>query len=200
MAVTSPPRWSAGIVMLTSQSIVILITSYLIYEILKSQRQMSNVNKGIFRSGMAFMAANWLFTLFIIVASIYSLYQYFGLGIEVLDQSGHPALDFGAGFFFLLQNYLLIIALFVRLRGLFQSGPLRISKCTTSLYIIALSLVPVLCLSIPVAHGLGRGAVWQLIMTISVIGLNGAILSSLLALLIWKLKQIQKNKTLRISA
>ena len=91
---------------------------------------------------------------------------------------------------------MLLIALFARLRGFFQSGPLALSKCSSALYILALSLIPLLSAGIPISRALTGGILWQRVLTFSVIILVELSFVSLLAIFTAKLQQIQRNKTL----
>ena len=146
MVTVSPPEWVYLIFMTLNQAVVILITSYLIWKIFHSHRRMADAKLPIYRTAMTFMACNWLLTLHLLVAASYALSSYIRFGHTILS-SEYLVFDVVAAFLILFQNYLLLIALFARLRGLFQSGPLRLSKYTSFQFIAALSMMPssVLC-------------------------------------------------------
>jgi len=179
--------------------VVILITSYIICKIFKSQSRIDGMNKIIFRTTMAFMAFNWLFTLNLIAVGCYSFY--WCMRSDIIFVSG--VLGVVTLFLFAVQNYLLLIALFCRLYGLYEAGPLRLSKRITYSYIavfclMALGLIIVICLCIPVA---ATPAAFKMIRRISGVLMVFATVSVLISLL-WlfrsKMKQIQSNE--RIAA
>merc|ERR1712176_1345106 len=55
----------------------------------------------------------------------------------------------------LTQMFCLLIALYIRISGLFKGGPLRLSRCTSRTFIVALSLLPLTFLATPFAGALG---------------------------------------------
>jgi len=192
-----PPIWLSAASMMVNQSIVLLITSYIIYQIARSHRKKANDTESVFYTAMTFMICNWLLTLHLIVAAAFNMFRFIRFGVaHEMSVSEFTVLNTIAAFLFLLQNYLLLIAFFSRLSNLFKAGPLRISKWITSMYKAALSLIPALCLCIPISRALGGGKIWQRILSLTVIFLAISVLCSLLAMFHFKLKQIQKNKTL----
>merc|ERR1719419_634813 len=145
---------------------------------------------------MAFMALNWLLTLHLVVASAFSLCRLLLSAHHVISLSECTAFIVVAVFLFLLQNYLLLVALFCRLFVLYESGPLRLSKRTSCLYIAVLCVIPMLCLGVPVTRGLGAGKTERRILSLAIIGSDVLVLMALLSLFVGKLRQIQSNKTI----
>ena len=195
MAVPEPPRWCLAIVMLCNLLTVISITTFLFYKILRSHRALPDGNKRIFCTAITFMAVNWTFTFCVIIAVIYNIVFYFYTEHDI-PVSTYLVLNAIVMFLILLQNYLLLIALFVRLSNLFRSGPLRLSRCTTTMYTVVLTLMPILCLCVPVIRVMGADVRWQRIFAFAVIFLAEIVLCSLLSMFAVKLNQVQKNKTL----
>ena len=199
MVAPAPPRWVSLIAFLIINSWVLSITSYLIHKILQSRRQTADVNKSTFYPAIVFMFSNWFTTLWATAGPIYGLIQLARFNGDVdmiVDLPASTVIDAGAAFLYLLQNLTLLIALFARLKALFANGPIQLSKCSIVAYIVVFSLMPVLSAGIPISRAMGRGIIWQRILTFSVIFLVEIVLTSMLALFIIKLKQIQKNKTL----
>ena len=175
--------------------VVISITTYLLTQIVRSHLGIPKMNKRIFCTAFAFMLFNWMFGICVLFATAYNIV------VKILTDRGitisaYNVLNGVAVFLALLQSYLLLIALFVRLSNLFQSGPLHLSRCTARTYTVTLSTIPILCLSVPVTRVLGADIVWQRAFAFAVLFVAETVLCSLLFLFWMKLKQTQKNKTL----
>ena len=154
---------------------------------------MVGFNKSIYYTAVIFMAANWLFTLDCIVAAGYISATYSVSGRDITSSENQMLLVV-AVMLFVSQNYLLLIALFTRLSVLFQSTPFPLSKCHSALYVLALSMLPVLFLCIGITrddHTVRRILLAVFIFTFL------SLLMSLMTLFVVKLKQIQKNQTLK---
>ena len=71
-----PPRWLSNAFFLTLPSIVIVITSYLLYQIIRSQRGVSTVAKSTLYPALTFLCVNWFFTLWLITGKPVNLFTF----------------------------------------------------------------------------------------------------------------------------
>ena len=200
------PRWLIAIPTLTVFSLVIPIISYLFYKIVKSHRKTDD-HQPIYYSAIMFMAFNWLHAVNFAAVHAYNLGIYIVKGFVVKPFARFGPWSLISGFLLLFQNYLFLVAMFTRLRGLFQPTPVPLSKRTVFLYVFALTLLPFCCLCLPLGASLGLGKaeyrrdhhfaeiVYRLLIGTPIL-MYFVLLISLLALFILKLKQIQRNKTL----
>lgn len=99
----APALWISAVVFVISLSIVLLITSYLIWQIFQSRRRVANTNKVIFSAAMSFMIINWMLTLHLIVAAVYSLITLTRFGRNI-TQSAFTVFNVIAAFLFLFQS------------------------------------------------------------------------------------------------
>jgi len=140
------------------------------------------------------MASSWLLSVDLVFAALYSLFFY-----PPSDTRRGPVVWIGtlSLALYLFSNYLLIVALFVRLSGLFESGPLSISRRTTWFFGVVLALIPLLSVPNAIYCALSEMP-WlaELVWGSSVWVLVIVALSALLTLFTNKLQQIQRNKTL----
>ena len=114
MAAAEPPFWLSATIQMINLLIVISITTYLFYQIVRSQRMMTDVNKRIFYTAISFMTFNWLFALCVLIATVYNLVIYI-VADRSITLSEYNVLNAIAMPLVLVQNYLLLIALFSRL-------------------------------------------------------------------------------------
>ena len=202
-------RWQIAIPACLHLSPIIAITSYLFYKIIKSHRKNNDQQQRIYCTAVMFMTFNWLTAVCVFSVHAYNLVVYVVQGFIVKPWSRYLIWDLIGAFLVLFQNYMLLIALFTRIRGLFASSDSPLSKCTIIFYISALTLLPILLISpfliVPIAYHFGMGDSILAhgageIVSRSLIGatfyLFISLLISLLAMFTAKLKQIQRNKTL----
>ena len=205
------PRWLIAIPILVNLLFVIATISYLFYKIIKSDRKINEHQQCISCTAIMFMTVNWMTAIFHFALCTYNLGIYLVRGTVVKRFSPNQAnllWDLIAAFLFLFQNYMLLIALCTRIRGLFASSPLPLSKCTILFYISALTLLPFLIaspflfVSFGYKLGMSRSFLFHGVEIVSRILVGStfflyiALLVSLLAMFTAKLKQIQRNKTL----
>jgi len=191
---------------LSLNSITFSMTTYIIYKIIVSHRQRDSGHSGhsghsasssdlrILNSAIAFMACSWLLSLDLVFAALYSLFFFSPSDTRRVPVVWINTLSLAL---YLSQNYLFLIALFVRLSGLFKAGPLAMSRRTTLFYAVTLSLIPTLFIPNAIYSALAEvPRIVDLIWNLSIWMLTLFALSTLLALFTVKLQQIQKNKTL----
>ena len=192
MSLRSPPWIVSAIYMTVTNIPIFTIITYSIFHIIRSHLRMVKYKKSIFCTALSFMFCNWLLTAQMLTMSIcvfITLYSTINATLLII-------LNVFVALIFLIQNYCLLIALFARLSGHFRSGPVSLSKCTVFAFTSVLTIIPVLCFVIPVVRIMGANALYQRLLVMFILFLITSTLSGLLAVFTWKLKQIQKNKTL----
>jgi len=188
------PRWIVAIPSLVTWSFVTGVVSYLLFNIVKAHRKTTDHQQRIYCTAILFMFVNWLTAICFLSVHAYNLGIYVATGYVVKPFSRYLAWGLISLLLIVLQNYLLLIALFIRLRGLFKSSPVPLSKCVIVSYALALTILPFLCFSFVLAAPHGEIVVRVLLG--AALFMFIALLVSLLALFTRKLAQIQRNKTL----
>ena len=127
------------------------LETFITLQIISSCR--SDDSRSIFCSAVLFLCSNWVLCFLVVVAFCIS----FGTGSDLeREMNGDLFTVFAhtVGFLFVTQNYLLLVAMYVRMLNLFESGPLRLTLRQRRAFTIWLIVIPIICLAIPVSQGL----------------------------------------------
>merc|ERR1719203_870610 len=152
------PRWVIAIPTLCFLLLILAIISYLFYQIVKSHRK-SDENQYIYRTAVTFMTFNWLSAVNYAGISAYNICIFLATGFVVKPFAVNGKWQMVFGFLLVFHNYLLLLALFTRLQGLFKETPVPLSKGVTSVFTSGLILLPMMCLLLPFALTFGLGDV-----------------------------------------